>query len=58
LEQRRAAHERLSALPPYPTLINGRFDPFAWAADPDRRGDLFDAHATGTNAPSANGSTL
>lgn len=43
---RRAAHERLSALPPYPALISGRFDPQAWAADPNRRTDKFDAQAT------------
>ena len=42
---RRQAHERLSALPPYPPLINGRFDPYAWVADPLRRNDLYDAHA-------------
>jgi len=39
---RRAAYERYRALPAYPTLIRGRFDPFRWAADPDRRVDLFD----------------
>lgn len=41
---RRETHARLSALPPYPALINGRFDPFQWAADPNRRSDVFDAH--------------
>ncbi|WP_436497828.1 PEP/pyruvate-binding domain-containing protein [Actinokineospora sp. HUAS TT18] len=41
----RAAYDRYRALPPYPTLIRGRFDPVAWAADPDRRADLFDATA-------------
>lgn len=40
---RRATHERYRTLPPYPSLIRGRFDPFAWAADPRRRHDLFDA---------------
>lgn len=45
LAVRREAHERLSALPPYPALINGRFDPFAWAADEARRTDIFDARA-------------
>ncbi|MEJ3656919.1 PEP/pyruvate-binding domain-containing protein [Actinomycetes bacterium KLBMP 9759] len=39
---RRAAYERYRALPPYPSLIRGHFDPFAWAADPARRGDVFD----------------
>ncbi|MGB0388578.1 MAG: PEP/pyruvate-binding domain-containing protein [Ardenticatenaceae bacterium] len=43
---RKETHARYSALPPYPALINGRFDPFQWAADPNRRHDIFDAHAT------------
>jgi phosphohistidine swiveling domain-containing protein len=46
---RRATYERYRALPPYPTLIRGHFDPFQWAADPQRRGDVFDA----SRAPSA-----
>jgi rifampicin phosphotransferase len=40
---RKEVHARYRALPPYPTLICGRFDPFAWAADPNRRSDLYDA---------------
>ncbi|MEU8889066.1 PEP/pyruvate-binding domain-containing protein [Streptomyces sp. NPDC048442] len=43
---RRAAYESYSALPPYPTLIRGHFDPARWAADPDRRADFHDAHTT------------
>ncbi|TQM45058.1 PEP/pyruvate-binding domain-containing protein [Pseudonocardia cypriaca] len=43
--ERRAAYERYAALPPYPSLIRGSFDPFAWAADPGRRSDLHDASA-------------
>jgi pyruvate,water dikinase len=31
---RKQAHERLSALPVYPGIIHGRFDPYAWAKDP------------------------
>lgn len=46
---RRAAHARYSQLPPYPTVIRGAFDPFRWAADPDRRNDVFDAR--GSRAP-------
>ncbi len=42
---RRETHARYVALPPYPMFINGRFDPFQWAADPNRRSDLFDSHA-------------
>ncbi len=41
LPARREAHRRLRALPPYPAIICGRFDPFAWAADPGRRSDIF-----------------
>ena len=37
---RRRAYAGYAALPPYPALIRGRFDPYAWAADPDRRSDL------------------
>ena len=49
---RQETHARYSALPPYPTLIRGRFDPFRWAADPNRRSDFYDAHAP-TPAPEA-----
>jgi rifampicin phosphotransferase len=45
IQVRRQAHERLSSLPSYPALIVGRFDPYSWAADPDRRTDLFDSRA-------------
>jgi phosphohistidine swiveling domain-containing protein len=40
---RRATYDRYRALPTYPVLIRGRFDPARWAADPNRRGDVFDA---------------
>ncbi|MFD0202847.1 MULTISPECIES: PEP/pyruvate-binding domain-containing protein [Saccharothrix] len=42
---RRAAYDRYRALPPYPTVIRGRFDPESWAADPNRRLDVYDASA-------------
>jgi len=42
---RRKTHSHYSALPAYPSLIRGRFDPFQWAADPNRRSDIFDAQA-------------
>jgi pyruvate,water dikinase len=41
IKQRRAAYQAYSALPPYPTLIRGAFNPYVWAADPNRRSDLF-----------------
>jgi pyruvate,water dikinase len=40
---RRETYQRYCALPPYPALIIGRFDPFQWAADPNRRSDFYDA---------------
>lgn len=40
---RRATYDRYRSLPPYPTLLRGRFDPVRWAADPRRRSDVFDA---------------
>jgi len=40
---RRAAYQRYCALPPYPVLIRGRFDPFQWAVNPERRSDIFNA---------------
>ncbi|MFL5805160.1 MAG: PEP/pyruvate-binding domain-containing protein [Roseiflexaceae bacterium] len=46
---RRTTYARYAALPTYPSLIRGRFDSFAWAADPQRRSDVFDAH--GHSAP-------
>lgn len=42
---RQETYERYHALPPYPTLICGRFSPFTWAADPNRRSDLVDSRA-------------
>ncbi|MET9632345.1 PEP/pyruvate-binding domain-containing protein [Lentzea sp. NPDC006480] len=39
----RQAYERYRALPPYPAVIRGRFDPESWAASRDRRADLHDA---------------
>ncbi|WP_344416274.1 PEP/pyruvate-binding domain-containing protein [Pseudonocardia ailaonensis] len=38
---RRRTFAAYDALPPYPAVIRGAFAPFAWAADPARRADLF-----------------
>lgn len=40
---RRTAYQKFTALPEYPTIIVGRFDPFTWDADPNRRTDIYDA---------------
>ncbi len=42
---RRELHEKYKALPPLPRWIRGRFDPLQWAADPNRRIDVYDPHA-------------
>jgi phosphohistidine swiveling domain-containing protein len=42
---RQEMYAQYEALPPYPAFIRGRFDPFQWASDPDRRTDIFDAQA-------------
>jgi pyruvate,water dikinase len=53
---RREAYEKYRALPPLPTWIRGRFDPFQWAADPNRQRDAFDAQMPVSPAtPEANG---
>jgi rifampicin phosphotransferase len=41
INRRRAAYQAYSALPKYPALIRGTFNPYAWAADPKRRSDIF-----------------
>lgn len=50
---RRATHARLNALPPYPSMIRGRFNPEQWAADPNRRSDFY--HPNATLPPASNG---
>jgi phosphohistidine swiveling domain-containing protein len=42
---RRELYEKYRALPPLPAWIRGHFDPLRWGADPNRRRDVFDAHA-------------
>ena len=45
LEKRKRTHTRYASLPPYPSVIRGKFEPFEWAAEPARRSDVFDAAA-------------
>ncbi len=40
--QRQDVYKQYKSLPSYPPLIRGDFDPQRWAADPKRRGDIFD----------------
>lgn len=39
---RRANYERYKAMPPFPSIIRGRFNPSEWAQDPHRRLDYYD----------------
>lgn len=50
---RRNTYQRYCSLPPYPAMIVGHFDPFAWAADPQRRSDFYDARQSTAAAVSA-----
>jgi phosphohistidine swiveling domain-containing protein len=46
IPSRKQMYENLRVLPTYPPIIRGAFDPFLWAADPHRRSDVYDAHAS------------
>ncbi|PLT49337.1 PEP/pyruvate-binding domain-containing protein [Bacillus amyloliquefaciens] len=43
IQARKQNYETYKKLPPFPSVINGRFNPFKWAEDPDRRADYYDA---------------
>lgn len=45
LPAREATYRHYRELPTYPMIVRGRFDPDAWANDPQRRHDLYDATA-------------
>jgi len=45
IPSRRETYQKQKALPKYPLVISGRFDPYTWAKDPQRRSDVFDSHA-------------
>lgn len=48
---RRKTYEKYKALPPLPSIIRGRFDPFKWAKEPNRRVDYYDPDLTTANVP-------
>lgn len=43
IPSRKENYMKYKALPPFPSIIRGRFDPFKWAEDPVRRVDYYDA---------------
>jgi pyruvate,water dikinase len=48
---RRENYEKFNALPPFPSIIRGRFNPFEWIKEPNRRMDYYDATARVAVAP-------
>lgn len=40
---RKENYEKYKAMPPFPSIIRGRFNPVEWAKDPNRRLDYYDA---------------
>lgn len=40
---RKQTYARYQSLPPLPSMLRGRFEPFKWAKDPQRRLDYYDA---------------
>jgi pyruvate,water dikinase len=47
IPKRKKAYQKFLTLPLYPTIIIGAFDPVEWAADPDRRTDIFNSTQSG-----------
>ncbi|WP_068621007.1 PEP/pyruvate-binding domain-containing protein [Paenibacillus tuaregi] len=41
INARKVTYAKYQALPPLPSIIRGRFDPFKWAEEPNRRMDYF-----------------
>ena len=52
---RKETYDQYRALPTYPMIIRGNFDAFRWAADPNRRYDIYDASVV---APLSASSTI
>lgn len=48
---RRENYEKYKTLPPFPSMIRGRFNPFEWAKDPNRRLDYYDATMPTVSTP-------
>lgn len=45
INSRIETYNKYKSLPPFPSTIRGRFDPFTWARDPNRRVDYYDPAA-------------
>ncbi len=42
IQARKENYEKYKALPPFPSIIRGRFNPFEWTKDTNRRMDYYD----------------
>lgn len=51
IPDRRRTFEKYKKLPLLPSIIRGKFDPFKWSEDPNRRVDYYDPSLTTVNAP-------
>ena len=51
IPKRKENYEKYKALPPFPSIIRGRFNPVEWAKDPNRRLDYYDATMPLDNTP-------
>lgn len=50
---RKETYFQYKSYPQFPAIINGRFDPDRWAADPDRRYDYYDSGVPVPDSPAA-----
>jgi len=48
---RKSAYERQRAMPPYPPVIRGHFDPVKWLANPNKHKGYFDSHEVEAREP-------
>jgi phosphohistidine swiveling domain-containing protein len=52
--ERMEEYQRYQALPAPPSVIRGPFEPFVWAADPNRSNDIFTAQQKAITLPASN----
>ncbi|AET69750.1 phosphoenolpyruvate synthase/pyruvate phosphate dikinase [Desulfosporosinus orientis DSM 765] len=60
ISARKLTYQKYCALPAYPSVISGRFDPYEWTLNPNRRNDFFDAKSSNvkTNVEEPNTNTI
>ncbi|HSG43297.1 MAG TPA: PEP-utilizing enzyme [Anaerolineales bacterium] len=55
---RKSAYERQRAMPPYPPVIRGQFDPVKWLANPNKHKGYFDSHEVEAKEPVGQNSVI